>query len=86
MEPELIADYENEVGEGPLWHPTEKRLYWIDIPPGRMYRYDPETGEHEQVYQGPSAIGGYTIQEDGSFLLFMERARSQCCGTASSST
>jgi D-xylonolactonase len=73
VEPELIADYENEVGEGPLWHPTEKRLYWIDIPPGRMYRYDPETGEHEQVYQGPSAIGGYTIQEDGSFLLFMER-------------
>jgi D-xylonolactonase len=73
VEPELIADYKNHVGEGPMWHPIEKRLYWSDIPQGRLFRYDPETGEHEQFYQGTSSIGGYTIQEDGSFLLFMDR-------------
>jgi len=27
MEPELIADYACETGEGPLWHPEERRLY-----------------------------------------------------------
>ena len=32
MEPELIADYACEVGEGPLWHAQEQRLYWADIP------------------------------------------------------
>ena len=72
MEPELIADYLNHVGEGPLWHANEKRLYWVDIPQGRIFWFDPESGEHEQFFQG-RVIGGFTIQEDGSLLLFMDR-------------
>ena len=72
MEPELIADYLNHVGEGPLWQVTEKRLYWGDIPQGRIFWFDPETGKHEQFFQG-RVIGGFTIQEDGSLLLFMDR-------------
>jgi D-xylonolactonase len=69
---ELIADYNCEIGENPLWHPLERRLYWTDIPTGRLFRYDPATGEHEQFYQG-RPVGGFTIQEDGSLLLFMDR-------------
>ena len=72
MEPELIADYQCVTGEGPLWHPTEQRLYWLDIPKGRIFRYDPATGQHEQVHEG-EAIGGFTIQADGALLLFMAR-------------
>ena len=49
---ELIADYACLTGENPLWHPAEKRLYWCDIPRGRMFRYDPATGKHEPCYQG----------------------------------
>jgi len=41
----LIADYACQTGEGPLWHPLDKRLYWLDIPRGRMFRYDPATGQ-----------------------------------------
>ncbi|TVR72967.1 MAG: SMP-30/gluconolactonase/LRE family protein [Sphaerobacteraceae bacterium] len=72
MEPELIADYACATGEGPIWHESERRLYWCDIPAGRMFRYDPETGQHEQFYDGP-VVGGFTIQADGSLLLFGER-------------
>ncbi len=72
VEPELIADYECETGEGPLWHPGEQRLYWADIPTGRMFRYDPASGLHEQFYQG-EVVGGFTIQADGGLLLFMAR-------------
>ncbi|MFH1569976.1 MAG: SMP-30/gluconolactonase/LRE family protein [Gemmatimonadota bacterium] len=72
MEPELIADYACKTGEGPLWHPDEKRLYWVDIPRGRMFRYDPAKGTHEQFYEG-EVVGGFTIQQDGALLLFMAR-------------
>ncbi len=72
MEPELIADYACVTGEGPLWHPGEGRVYWLDIPAGRMFRYDPESGSHEQFYEG-DPVGGFTIQEDGALLLFGAR-------------
>ena len=72
MRPELIADYACECGENPLWHPMEKRLYWLDIPTGRLFRYDPADGTHEQCYQG-EVHGGFTIQADGSLLLFQAR-------------
>jgi D-xylono/L-arabinono-1,4-lactonase len=68
---EMVADYACQIGENPLWHPMEQRLYWIDIPRGRMFRFDPATGKHEQCHQGEQ-VGGFTIQEDGSLLLFGE--------------
>lgn len=72
VEPELIADERCVIGEGPLWHAAEQRLYCIDIAAGRIFRYTPATGRHEQVHQG-EVIGGFTIQADGALLLFMAR-------------
>ncbi len=74
MKPELIADYHCQIGENPLWHPLEKRLYWTDITGGKLFRYDPATGCHEICYRG-AAVGGFTIQSDGTLLLFMEFGR-----------
>jgi sugar lactone lactonase YvrE len=70
MQLEMIADYDCVTGEGPLWHAGEKRLYWVDIPKGRLFCYDPACGAHEQLLEG-EAIGGFTIQADGALLLFM---------------
>jgi D-xylonolactonase len=72
MEMELIADYACVTGEGCLWHAAERRLYWLDIPAGRLFRYDPTSDAHEQVFQG-EAIGGFTVQADGALLLFGAR-------------
>jgi len=75
MEPELIeliADYACVVGEGPLWHPLEQRLYWTDINTGRLFRYEPASGKSEQCYAG-EPVGGFTVQADGALLLFMAR-------------
>jgi D-xylonolactonase len=72
-DPSILADVTCETGEGPLWHPDEERLYWADIPLGRIYRYDPDSGAHELVYEDETErIGGFTFQEDGSLLLFQE--------------
>jgi sugar lactone lactonase YvrE len=68
----LVADYACETAENPIWHPFERKLYWCDIPKGRIFRLDPSTGTHEQCYEGRT-VGGFTIQADGSLLLFMDR-------------
>ena len=71
--PKLIADYACATGEGPFWHEAEQRLYWCDIPTGKLFRYDPATGEHELYWQSEDddPIGGFTVQCDGSLALFM---------------
>lgn len=68
--PELIANYQCRIGENPLWNPIDHRLYWCDIPAGRIFRYEPESGGHECCFQG-DVIGGFTIENDGALLLFM---------------
>jgi sugar lactone lactonase YvrE len=34
-----------QLGECPLWHPSEEALYWIDINGQAVHRYDPKTQE-----------------------------------------
>jgi D-xylonolactonase len=70
--PQPVADYPCNTGEAPLWHPEERKVYWSDIPNGKIYRYDPATGESATVYEG-EPVGGMTLQIDGSLLLFGAR-------------
>lgn len=74
MSIERIADTRCETGEGPMWHPGEECLYWIDIQGKKLYRYDPESEEYERLLNGYQ-IGGYTINVDGSLLLFMDQGQ-----------
>lgn len=68
---ETIANYHCEIGENPLWDEAQQLLYWTDILRGRLFRYRPMTGQHEQFYQG-EPVSGFTLQADGSLLLFGE--------------
>jgi D-xylonolactonase len=77
MEPELIADYRCSLGEGALWQPARRVLNWGDIPTGRLFQYDPASGQHEQVYAAGGPVGGFTHQADGSLLLFKARGAVQ---------
>jgi D-xylono/L-arabinono-1,4-lactonase len=72
MNPKVVADCACGIGENPLWHPKEKAVYWCDVPAGRIFRYIPRTGKYEPVYEG-EIVGGFTIQTDGSLLLFMAK-------------
>ena len=72
MKPVLIADYGCVTGENPLYHPDEGRVYWTDIPTGRLFTYDLASRQHEQCYEG-DAVGGFTVQADGGLLLFMAK-------------
>jgi L-arabinonolactonase len=37
-----------QLGECPLWSPSEARLYWVDIDGRAIHRFDPATGIDEQ--------------------------------------
>ncbi len=71
---QLLADYACVCGEGPLFSPDENAVYWTDIPTGRMFRLDLKSSIHSQIYSGQQ-VGGFTLQSDGSLLLFQEKGR-----------
>ena len=69
---QIAADLRCTVGEGPVWHPGEGRLYWTDILSSRIYWHEPASGESRLCDEG-RMVGGMTLQADGSLLFFMDR-------------
>lgn len=74
---ELVLAADDELGEGPLWHPQEKALYWVDIEGRRYHRLEPQSGLHEitPVSARPGVLafrrqGGLVLATDRGFLLF----------------
>lgn len=41
----VVADTRCTLGEGPIWHPEERALYWVDIAGRAVHRHDPALGE-----------------------------------------
>jgi D-xylonolactonase len=77
MRVEKIVDCACGCGEGPIWHAAERKLYWVDIRPGRLFRYDPSTGDHEKVHEG-RLLGAVVVQEDGSLLFLRDHGNVVC--------
>ena len=77
---QLFADSRCEVGEGPRWHETEQRLYWVDIPRGVLFRKSPDTppDAFESFAPGIGKIGAFVFYQ-GELLLFGEKCRIWKC-------
>lgn len=45
-----------QLGEGPLWHPKEQVLYWLDCIAPELHRLDTATGQHKK-WTMPALIG-----------------------------
>jgi D-xylonolactonase len=74
MQIRAVAQYRCNTGEIPTWHPGENVVYWADIPAGRLFRYDPATEAHAEVFR-TSCIGLITLQADGALLLGLDKGR-----------
>ena len=59
------------LGECPRWHPTENKLYWVDIDKGELHRLDPQSGADEVMSLG-APIGCFAFTDGGGFLLAMK--------------
>ena len=58
----------NKLGEGPLWHPEEELLYWVDIEGECFHRYSLETGKGDTVQVG-QPIGCLAFRASGGLVL-----------------
>lgn len=54
-----------QLGEAPIWHSEEKRLYWVDILHPAVYRFDPETGVNDSCDPG-KLVSAVLFGADGS--------------------
>ena len=49
---ECVLPWGAQLGEAPIWHADERRLYWVDILHPAVYRFDPATGVNEACDPG----------------------------------
>ena len=67
----LLVDSKNQLGEGVMWHPGEKALYWVDISPGLLQRIDPQIGKTECWTMG-SMIGTVVPHTSEGLIVALE--------------
>ena len=65
---EKLASPNAVVGEGPVWSPEEKKVYWTDIYGGKLFRYDPEKKTNEIIHDGVQ-VGGFRFNKSGGLIL-----------------
>jgi len=65
---ETVLNVQNILGEGPLWHPDEQALYWVDIEGHRFHRLTPATGQHE-VFEVGLPVGTLAFRQIGGLIL-----------------
>ncbi|MGH7995994.1 MAG: SMP-30/gluconolactonase/LRE family protein [Opitutaceae bacterium] len=61
------------VGESPLWHSGQRRLYWIDVQGRKLHRFDPASGRDES-FSLPEPITGLAFRKRGGLLLTLRKS------------
>lgn len=65
---EHVLASQAELGEGPVWHPIEQVLYFLDITKGRLHRFDPVNGQHAVTELGV-VVGSMGAREQGGWVM-----------------
>ena len=74
---ECVLPWGAQLGEAPVWHRAQQRLFWVDILQPSIYRFDPQSGVNDSCDLGKLVIavlpysGGelMAITQDGIELL-----------------
>ncbi len=62
-----VLDARAQVGESPMWHVGERRLYWVDAGSATINRFDPESGVNE-VRQLAQMCGSFGFRAGGGLV------------------
>lgn len=68
---EILLNAKADLGEGAIWHPTEKKLYWVDIEGKKLHVFDPET-KTDHYYQLGSRIGTVVPMEGKRAIVALQ--------------
>lgn len=77
----LVLDAKATLGEGAIWHPIEKKLYWVDIVGSELHIYDPATGKDMQFPTGEKPGTVVPIEGGGALLATQNSIRTIDTGT-----
>jgi sugar lactone lactonase YvrE len=69
--PTLEIDAKAQLGEGALWHPTENKLYWVNIEGRTLHIYDPVTKEN-QSFLVKERVGTVVPVKSGGALVALQ--------------
>jgi sugar lactone lactonase YvrE len=56
------------LGEGPLWDPLDRALYWVDIKRREVHRFDPARG-HDTWWPTPEEVGSLARRAGGGLVV-----------------
>jgi L-arabinonolactonase len=62
------VDCKNVLGEGALWCPHERVLWWIDISSPSLWRFDPRADRVDH-WPLPKPPGSFALRKNGGFLF-----------------
>ncbi|MGI9485050.1 MAG: SMP-30/gluconolactonase/LRE family protein [Geminicoccaceae bacterium] len=65
---ECVLPWGAELGEAPLWHAEDQRLYWVDILHPAIYRFDPVTSLNEACEPG-KLVSAVLLGRDGKLRI-----------------
>ena len=68
--PELIVDGRNRLGESAMWHPRERKLYWIDARAPAIYRL--EANNRVTTFPLPAMAGGVVPRRSGGIAIALQ--------------
>lgn len=67
----IVLNAQAKLGEGTIWHPTEKKLYWVDIEGRMLHVFDPESGE-DKPYNVSERIGTVVPTKAGETIIALQ--------------
>ena len=68
LEFECVVDAKAGLGEGPLWDPRDRVLWWVNIKAREIHCFDPATGK-DRLWSAPEDVGSLAVRERGGLVV-----------------
>jgi sugar lactone lactonase YvrE len=65
---DLLLDAKATLGEGPVWDPRKRLLYWLDILEKIIHVYDPAS-ERDKIIHAPEMVGCMALRRSGGLIV-----------------